>query len=49
VDWGRRNWLSAEGSLADAEDLEIPVCVDTVDEAVTLIRDNLEGWASDAS
>ena len=47
VEWGREHWLSGDGNLADADDLEIPLCVDTVDEAVTLIRDNLEEWASD--
>ncbi len=49
VEWGREHWLSEEGSLADPEDLEIPVCVDTVDEAVAIIRSNLEEWAVDAS
>ena len=47
VDWGRKHWLSEEGNLADPDDMEIPFCVDTVDEAVTLIRANLEEWASD--
>jgi uncharacterized protein (TIGR00730 family) len=49
VEWGREHWLSDEGNLADPDDLEIPVCVDNVDEAVALIRDNLEEWASDAT
>jgi hypothetical protein len=49
VEWGRKHWLSEEGNLADPDDLEIPFCVDTVDEAVTLIRANLEEWASDGS
>ncbi len=49
VDWGRKHWLSEEGNLADPDDMEIPLCVDTVDEAVTLIRSNLEEWASDGS
>lgn len=49
VAWGRKHWISEDGDLADPEDLEIPVCVDTVDEAVTLIRGNLEEWASDGS
>jgi len=47
VDWGRTHWLSADASLADPDDLEIPLCVDTVDDAVTLIRGNLEEWAAD--
>ena len=49
VEWGRAHWLSEDGTLADPDDLEIPVCVKTVDEAVALIRDNLEEWASDGS
>ncbi len=49
VDWGRKHWLSADGNLADPDDLEIPVCVETVDEAVSLIRSNLEDWAADGS
>jgi len=49
VDWGREHWLSDEGDLADAEDMEIPFCVDTVDEAVSIIRGNLEEWAADGS
>jgi len=49
VEWGRKHWLSDEGSLADPDDLEIPFCVDTVDEAVALIHGNLEEWASDGS
>lgn len=49
VEWGRKAWLSDEGNLADPDDLDIPVCVDTVDDAVALIRDNLEDWAADAT
>ncbi len=49
VEWGRRHWLSPDGNLADPKDLEIPVCVDTVDEAVRVIRGNLEEWASDGA
>ncbi len=49
VEWGRKHWLSDEVGLADPDDLEIPLCVDTVDEAVALIHDNLEEWAADGS
>lgn len=49
VEWGRKYWLWDEGNLADPGDLEIPVCVDTVDEAVALIQANLEEWAADGS
>ncbi|MCL7979455.1 MAG: LOG family protein [marine benthic group bacterium] len=48
VEWGRTYWLTGNPDLADPEDLEIPICVDTVDEAVHVIRRNLEDWASEA-
>lgn len=47
VDWGRLHWIGSEGDLADPEDLSIPLCVDTVDEAVALIRSNLDEWEAD--
>ena len=47
VEWGRRHWIGADRDLADPEDLVIPLCVDSVDEAVTMIRSNLDEWASD--
>jgi uncharacterized protein (TIGR00730 family) len=49
VEWGREHWIDGDGNLADPDDLEIPVCVDTVDEAVAVIRRNLEEWAADGS
>jgi hypothetical protein len=49
VEWGRMHWLSDEGNLADPEDLSIPICVDTVDEAVAVVRRNVEEWAADGS
>lgn len=47
VEWGHAHWLAPDRNLADPTDLAIPVCVDTVDEAVSVIRDNLADWASD--
>ena len=47
--WGEdqmRTGLS--GFISDPEDLEIPTCVDTVDEAIDVIRQNLEDWASES-
>jgi hypothetical protein len=49
VEWGRCHWLAPDRNLADPTDLAIPVCVDTVDDAVRVIRGNLEEWASDGS
>lgn len=48
LEWGRTYWLAGEPNLADSRDLEIPTCVDTVDEAVKAIRQNLEDWASES-
>ena len=49
VEWGRTYWLHNGRNLADPEDLEIPICVETVDEAVHIIRKNLEEWAAEAT
>ena len=48
LEWGRTYWLTGNPNLADPEDLEIPTCVDTVDEAIQVILQNLEDWASEA-
>jgi uncharacterized protein (TIGR00730 family) len=48
VEWGSKYWLSSDPRLADPQDLEIPICVDTVDDAVQVIRQNLEDWASES-
>ncbi|MBK5096843.1 MAG: LOG family protein [Gemmatimonadetes bacterium] len=48
VEWGHAYWLSSDPRLADPQDLAIPICVDTVDEAVHVIRKNLEDWASES-
>ena len=44
VEWGRESWVEGERQLADPPDVEIPVCVDTVDEAVEVIERNLAWW-----
>ena len=38
VTWARSNLLRSEFELATSEDIEIPRCVDTADEAVALLR-----------
>jgi len=47
VDWARKNLLGPELSLASPEDLTIPRCVDTADEAIALIREHHTKWLSD--
>jgi uncharacterized protein (TIGR00730 family) len=44
VTWARNNLLRPEFELAIVEDLEIPRCVDTVDEAVALVRPHYDQW-----
>ncbi len=42
--WGERAWTDGTRQLADPDDLDIPSCVDTVDEAVAIVRENMELW-----
>jgi uncharacterized protein (TIGR00730 family) len=44
VEWAKRNLLKPELSLASPEDMNIPRCVKTADEAIALLRDSHAGW-----
>jgi len=44
VDWAKKNLLKPELSLANPEDLTIPRCVKTADEAIALLRDHNAKW-----
>src|SRR5262245_56341263 len=44
VDWAKKNLLKPELNLANPEDLAIPRCVKTADEAIALLRDNHAKW-----
>ena len=44
VAWARHAMLAEGSHLASEVDFEIPRCVDTIDEAVTLIRENRLAW-----
>ncbi len=44
VDWARAYLLSAQPPLANPEDLTIPVCVATADEAIPLVREHRARW-----
>ncbi len=46
VDWARTQMLRPERLLASPRDLEIPVCVDTADEAVAAIERDLARFRS---
>ncbi len=45
VEWARTNLRDARMPLASPEDLSIPHCVDTADEAIALIREHHARWA----
>ena len=44
VNWAKSNLLKPELALANAEDMTIPRCVNTADEAIALIREDHGRW-----
>ena len=44
VEWARVSMLDPRLALANAEDLQIPQCVDTADEAIAVVRDLHTTW-----
>jgi hypothetical protein len=44
VEWGRRNMLRDGSELASEIDFEIPACVNTIDEALGLLREHRATW-----
>ena len=44
VDWTKGSMLGPELQLANKQDLEIPRCLDTADEAIALLRDLHSTW-----
>src|SRR5215471_13570583 len=44
VDWARKNLLKPELKLANPEDMAIPRCVTTADEAIGILRDHHAKW-----
>jgi uncharacterized protein (TIGR00730 family) len=44
VNWARTHLLTTQPPLANPDDVAIPRCVDTADEALALIRDHHAGW-----
>ncbi len=44
IAWARTYMLRPEFPLANAEDMEIPLCVNTADEAITMIRKHHRAW-----
>jgi uncharacterized protein (TIGR00730 family) len=48
VDWARAHLLTTKPPLANPEDMNIPRCVDTGDEAIKLIREHHARWQEEA-
>jgi len=44
IAWGRQHLLRPEFELAAPADLEIPRCVDTVEQTVEIVREHYEQW-----
>lgn len=44
IEWARGAMLSTNPPLANAEDLQLPRCVDTADEAIAILREHHAAW-----
>lgn len=44
IEWARTYLLKSELPLANPEDLAIPLCVDTADEAIAILREHHAQW-----
>jgi uncharacterized protein (TIGR00730 family) len=44
VEWARDSMLDPRLALANPDDLQIPTCVDTADEAIAVVRDLHSKW-----
>jgi predicted Rossmann-fold nucleotide-binding protein len=49
IAWGRKYFLRPELELASPQDLNIPHCVDTAEQAIALIRHRHEQWLREPS
>ena len=49
VDWARTSMLDPRLALANEEDLRIPQCVETADEAITMVRTLHAQWVATRS
>jgi len=47
VEWAKTHLLASQPPLANAEDMTIPICVGTGDEAIALIRDHHAKWSQE--
>lgn len=46
VDWAKSHLITTTPPLANPEDMTIPVCVNTADEAIALVRQHHAKWLS---
>jgi uncharacterized protein (TIGR00730 family) len=44
VDWAKAHLVTSQPPLANAEDMSIPRCVNTADEAIALLREHHSRW-----
>jgi hypothetical protein len=49
VDWARRSMLGANPPLANAEDISIPRCVATADQAIAILAEHHAAWKAGAA
>ncbi len=49
IDWAQRHMVSVATPLASAEDIALPRCVRTVDEALAIVREHHDRWLQDPS
>jgi uncharacterized protein (TIGR00730 family) len=47
VDWAKAHLVTSQPPLANAEDMSIPRCVNTADEAIALLREHHSRWIKD--
>lgn len=47
VDWAKTNLLASQPPLASPEDMQIPRCVNTADEAIALIGEHRKKWSAE--
>jgi uncharacterized protein (TIGR00730 family) len=46
IEWARQSMLSVEPPLVNVDDLSIPRCVSSADEAIALLRESHAAWLS---
>jgi len=47
VDWAKASLLTTQPPLASPEDMTIPQCVNTADEAIALVRERHVKWVKE--